>query len=246
MSEKTAPPTPRLKGKVALVTGASKGIGLAVSKKLVAEGCDLVITSRNHDALHVASRDLEGSGTRVLAKACDVSKISDVESLFTAVRHQYERLDILINNAGISHAMSDVDQLAPEVWERVIGTNLTGMFLVTRAAVPLMQAGASIVNNLSGAAKIAFAGEAAYIASKHGALGLTRTLREELRSRGIRVIALLPGPTDTEIWDQFWPDAPRAKMMSAEAIADAVLSALLLPANASVDELVINHVTGAL
>lgn len=235
----------RLEGKVALITGASRGIGLATAQALAAESCVLIITGRDQAALQAASRELARQ-TKVVAESCDITRPADVNKLLKFVRDEFGRLDILVNNAGISHPMASVDQLEPEVWERVIATNLTGMFLVTRAALPLMQAGASIVNNLSGAAKVAFAGEAAYIASKHGALGLTRALREELRPRGIRVIALMPGPTDTEIWNQFWPEAPRTNMMSPETIAEAVLCALLLPANTSVDELVINPVTGNL
>jgi NAD(P)-dependent dehydrogenase (short-subunit alcohol dehydrogenase family) len=227
-----------------LITGASQGIGLAIARALAAEGCDLVITARNNSALDRASRELRNFKIRVVAKACDVSKVSDVEALFAVVRRDFGRLDILINNAGISHAMAPIEQLEPEVWERVIATNLTGTFLVTRAAIPLMKAGASIVNNIS--VKQVFAGEAAYCASKHGALALTNTLREELRQKKIRVIALIPGATNTEIWKQFWPDAPRTNMMSAETVAEAVVSTLLLPANASVDELVINPVTGVL
>jgi 3-oxoacyl-[acyl-carrier protein] reductase len=233
-----------LRGNVALITGASQGIGLAIARALAAEGCNLVITARNNSALDRAGRELRDFKTRVVAKACDVSKVSDVEALFAVVRREFGRLHILINNAGISHAMAPVEQLEPEVWERVIATNLTGTFLVTRAAIPLMKAGASIVNNIS--VKQVFAGEAAYCASKHGALALTNTLREELRQQKIRVIALIPGATNTEIWKQFWPDAPRTNMMSAETVAEAVVSTLLLPANASVDELVINPVTGVL
>jgi NAD(P)-dependent dehydrogenase (short-subunit alcohol dehydrogenase family) len=245
MNENTATDSRRLASKVALITGASRGIGLAMTRALAAQSCALIITGRDQTALETTSREV-GAQTRIRAKTCDITKPEDVSSLLQFVREEFGHVDILINNAGISHSMAPVDKLDPQVWDRVIATNLTGMFLVTRAALPLMQAGAAIVNNLSGAAKIAFAGEAAYIASKHGALGLTRTLREELRAIGIRVIALLPGPTDTEIWNQFWPEAPRAKMLSPETIADAVIGALLLPQNASVDELVINPVTGTL
>jgi NAD(P)-dependent dehydrogenase (short-subunit alcohol dehydrogenase family) len=244
MNENIADPKQAFKGKIALVTGASKGIGLAIAKRLAAEGCDLIITARSMAALEEASRELLACPVRVLAKVCDVSKLSDVDSLFNFVRQQCERLDILINNAGISHAMANIDHMAPEVWERVIGTNLTGMFLVTRAALPLMGAGSTIVNNIS--VKAVFAGEAAYCASKHGALALTNTLREEVRPKKIRVIALIPGATNTEIWNQFWPEAPRTNMMSPETIGNAVISALLLPADTSMDELVINPVTGTL
>ena len=238
-------PTPRLKGKVALITGASRGIGLAIAKALAAEGCHLILSGRDPSALEAAGRELAPT-TRVLTRTCDITQPAEVAALLQFVADEFDHLDILINNAGISHSMASVDKLDPAIWDRVISTNLTGMFLMTRAALPLMQPGSSIINNLSGAAKVAFAGQAAYIASKHGALGLTKTLREELRPRGIRVIALLPGPTDTDIWNQFWPDAPREKMMGPQTIADAVISALLLPPNASVDELVINPAGGSL
>jgi NAD(P)-dependent dehydrogenase (short-subunit alcohol dehydrogenase family) len=117
---------------------------------------------------------------------------------------------------------------------------------VTRAILPLMRRGGTLVNNLSVAAKRVFSGWAAYNASKHGALGLTNTLREELRPRGIRVMALLPGATDTDIWDAPWPNAPRKKMMSAETVAQAVVDAVLLPANSTVEELTIMPTAGSL
>ena len=110
----------------------------------------------------------------------------------------------------------------------------------------MMKRGATIVNNLSIAATRVFAGSAAYNASKHAALGLTNTLREELRSRGIRVIGLLPGATDTDIWKTLWPQAPRRKMMSAETVAQAVLDAILLPPNATVENLEILPTAGTL
>ncbi len=102
------------------------------------------------------------------------------------------------------------------------------------------------MNNLSVAAKGVFAGESAYCASKHGALGFTNTLREELRPRGIRVVALMPGATNTDLWNQFWSEAPRDKMMSPETVADAVVNLLLLPANSAVEELVIAPTSGSL
>jgi NAD(P)-dependent dehydrogenase (short-subunit alcohol dehydrogenase family) len=120
------------------------------------------------------------------------------------------------------------------------------MFLVTRAALPLMKRGASIVNNLSVSAKGVFPGMSAYNASKHGAAGFTNTLREELREQGIRVIGLYPGATDTDIWKQFRPEAPRKRMMKAETIAEAVLFAVSLPPEATVEELVIAPTRGAL
>jgi short-subunit dehydrogenase len=109
-----------------------------------------------------------------------------------------------------------------------------------------MKRGGTIVNNLSIVANRVFAGSAAYTASKHGALGLTNCLREELRPRGIRVIALMPGATKTEIWNAFWPEAPRKKMMSPDTVAEALVSAILLPPNTTVEILEILPTVGLL
>jgi len=132
------------------------------------------------------------------------------------------------------------------VWKAVIETNLNGMFLVTQAALAVMRRGATIVNNLSISANRVFTGCAAYNASKHGALGFTNTLREELRPKGIRVIGLLPGATDTAIWNTLWPRAPRRKMMSPATVAQAVVNAILLPPNATVENLEILPSSGPL
>jgi NAD(P)-dependent dehydrogenase (short-subunit alcohol dehydrogenase family) len=128
----------------------------------------------------------------------------------------------------------------------VIDTNLNGLFLVTQAALAVMKRGSTIVNNLSVAAEHVFSGSAAYNASKHGALGFTNTLREELRPKGIRVIALLPGATDTAIWNTLWPKAPRRKMMSAETVAQVVVDALLLPENTTAEKIVLRPSIGVL
>jgi NAD(P)-dependent dehydrogenase (short-subunit alcohol dehydrogenase family) len=146
----------------------------------------------------------------------------------------------------VAHALAPVEKLSIAAWQDVIATNLTGTFLVTRAALPLMHAGGTIVNNLSIAALQVFSGMSAYNASKAGALGFTNVLREELRAKGIRVLALLPGATDTEIWQQFWPDAPRERMVSTDAVAEAVLLAVKTPANTAIEEIRLGPTAGAL
>jgi len=235
-----------LRGRVALITGATRGIGLALARTLADAGCDLVITGRNARALKAAGVELSAAGNRVLAQKCDVRDPRSVESLLSAVQRQFKKFDILINNAGISHAIANTDKLPIDAWQDVIATNLTGMFLCTRAALPLMKKGGTIVNNLSVAATRVFAGQAAYCAAKHGALGFTKTLREEVRGRGIRVVAIMSGATDTDIWDQFWPDAPRHRMLKSETIAQAVLHVLLLPADSTVEEITIMPTAGVL
>jgi NAD(P)-dependent dehydrogenase (short-subunit alcohol dehydrogenase family) len=236
----------RLRGKVALITGASRGIGLAIAQALAAEGCHLAITGRDQAALERVRRKLEKNGTRVLPWQCDVRDPGSVEALCTAIRKQFRRIDILINNAGLAHLSLNVDKLAIESWLEVIGTNLTGTFLITHYALPLMKSGGMIVNNLSTAAKKAFVGSSAYVASKHGALGLTDTLREEVRPRGIRVIALMPGATDTAIWNTLWPQAPRRRMMAPTTVAAVVVNALTLPADSTLEELTIRPAAGTL
>ncbi|MFI5088272.1 MAG: SDR family oxidoreductase [Terriglobales bacterium] len=236
-----------LAGKVAVVTGASRGIGLAIAESLLAQGCSVVAASRH------LSRPRKKSGYRqpitdtgLVEVSCDVRDERSVGTLFAAAKKQFGRVDILINNAGMAHPLGNIEDLSLETWREVLETNLTGMFLCTRAALPLMRKGGVIVNNLSVAARGVFAGESAYCASKHGTLGFTDTLRAEVRGRSIRVVSLLPGPTATDIWNQFMPEAPRDKMLSPETVARAVIAAITLPENATVEELRIGPTGGNL
>ena len=233
MPKKTQP----LKNCTALITGSTRGIGLAIARKLAQQSCNLIITGRDDKSLQRVARDLRPLKVRILAARCDVRDPHSVGALFRSIRRESPRLDILINNAGIAHPNLTIDQLPFRTWKDVFATNVDGTFLITQAALGMMKRGATIVNNLSIAATRVFAGSAAYNASKHAALGFTNTLREELRPRGIRVIGLQPGATDTDIWKILWPDAPRGKMMSPETVAEIVVQAILLPANATVETL---------
>ena len=232
--------------KVVVITGGGSGIGLAMASVFATSGYSVVITGRDAKRLQKAATAISTDKTRVTGIPCDVRDPASVEKLFRQVGKQSSNINVLINNAGVAHSLAPVDQLPVETWKEVIDTNLTGTFLVTRAALPLMRAGGTIVNNLSVAAVQPFAGMSAYNASKFGALGFTHALREDLRKRGIRVVALLPGATDTEIWSQFWPDAPKEKMISAETVAQAVLHAVSAPANTAIEEIRIGPAAGVL
>ena len=240
------PREPTLSGHLALITGANRGIGLAIARALAREECTLVITGRDQRALAKARTELEQLNVQVLAQSCDVRSPDSVDYLFALLRGLHRPLDILINNAGIGHPNRTVSELPYPTWMEVIDTNLNGLFLMTQAAVAVMKRGGTIVNNLSIAAERVFPGSAAYSASKHGALGFTNTLREELRPKGIRVIALMPGATDTAIWDTLWPKAPRRKMMSAETVARTVIDVLLLPENTTAEKVVVMPSSGTL
>jgi NAD(P)-dependent dehydrogenase (short-subunit alcohol dehydrogenase family) len=230
--------------RVAVITGASRGIGRALAERFAEAGCDLALGARNPKVL-LEDKIAERFGIRVLISACDVRNELSVSEFFQSVGQGLGHIDILINNAGIAAPLMGVAQIPLAEWQDVINTNLTGTFLCTRAALPLMRRGGTIVNNLSIAAKSAFAGESPYVAAKHGAKGFTDALRMELRECGIRVLGLYPGATSTDIWSQFWPDAPRERMILPDVVARAVLHAVLLPENAAVEELVIGPTAGA-
>lgn len=232
--------------KAVLITGGGSGIGLAMARTFTTSGYSVVITGRDAKRLQKAGANISSDKKQVTAIPCDVRDPSSVEKLFREISKQHRTIDVLINNAGVAHSLAPADQLSVETWKEVIDTNLTGTFLVTRAALPLMRRGGTIVNNLSVAALQPFAGMAAYNASKFGALGFTQALREDLRKRGIRVVALLPGATNTEIWGQFWPSAPKEKMIAAETVAQAVLHAVSAPANTAIEEIRIGPAAGVL
>ncbi len=228
--------TSRLDGRVAVVTGASRGIGLAIARALALEGCRMALASRS------GTTDIDGA----MSQSCDVRDPKSVEAFFSKVRGQFGRVDILINNAGNAHALLPTEQMPIDVFRDVVDTNLFGTFLCTRSALPLMPRGGAIVNNLSVCAVQVFPQESAYCAAKFGALGFTNVLREECRPKGIRVMALIAGATATDIWNQFMPEAPRDKMMSPGTVARAVVDALTLPEGTSVDEIRLGPTAGAL
>jgi NADP-dependent 3-hydroxy acid dehydrogenase YdfG len=230
--------------KLVVITGGSRGIGLAMARVFAKNNYTVIITGRDPNRLQDAAGELKKD--QATAIPCDVRDPASVEKLFQEIGKYHSTIDVLVNNAGVAHTLAPVDRLPVETWKEVIDTNLTGTFLVTRSALPLMRAGGTIVNNLSVAAITPFPGMSAYNASKFGALGFTQALREDLRKRGIRVLALLAGATDTEIWGQFWADAPKEKMISAETVAEAVFHAVSAPANTSIDEIRISPAAGVL
>jgi len=236
----------RMEDQVVLITGGNRGIGFAIAHALAKEGASVIIAGRDEHALHHAADQIKRDGGSVVSHVCDVRDEDSVDELFAAIRRHFPHIDVLINNAGLAQPSAHIDRMSLDSWRAAIDTNLTGAFLCTRAALPMLPRGATIVNNVSVAATTPFVGMAAYSASKAGLLAFTNTLREELRSREIRVIAFTPGATNTDIWHQFWKDAPRERMMSAESLAEALVAALCLPANATVQDLVITPTGGAL
>ena len=189
-----------LPGKVAIVTGATKGIGRAIAEALAKNGCSVVIAARHEqDCVRVAEEISGNGGGSVQGVACDVRVHADCQRLIDETVKRFGRLDILVNNAGIG-GFSPVAQMTVDHWDAVIGTNLNGLFYCTHAALPyLKRAGASwIINIGSLAGKNAFPGGAAYNASKFGLIGFSEALMQEVRHEGVRVSYVMPGSVATE------------------------------------------------
>jgi NAD(P)-dependent dehydrogenase (short-subunit alcohol dehydrogenase family) len=232
-----------LRDRIAVVTGASRGIGLAIASRLGQEGAKVVLVARNGTALREASKRTQGMAAAV---AADVRSPQQVAGLFRRVQKRYAGLDILVNCAGI-FTYKPFTETTFEDWQNNIATNLSSLFFITKAALPLLRRSElpRIVNVLSVSSRQAFPNCSAYTASKFGALGLTRVLRQELRAYGIRVTAVLPGLTDTGMIKEFGFKIPRAKLMQPEDVAEVVLAVLRQPARTSVEEIVVTPSAGA-
>ena len=189
-----------LQGKVAVVTGSSRGIGRAIAQALADRGADVVVSARDQDRVAAAAREIAAShGGRASGYACDVRSAAACDALIAHAVQTFGRLDILVNNAGVGR-FDPVEKLTQEAWLQVIETNLNGVFFCTHAAIPhLRAAGQSwIINIGSLAGKNAFPGGAAYNASKFGLIGFSEALMQEVRQDGIRVSYIMPGSVATE------------------------------------------------
>ena len=187
-----------IKGKTAVVTGGTKGIGLAIAEALARKGAKVVVCGRDAATLDEAVKDLSTDG-EVSGKSCDVSKWEDVEALFAFTAETYGGVDILVNNAGVGH-FAPVDQISLEQWHAVIETNLSGVFYCVRAAVPQMRkrGGGFILNIGSLAGRNTFPAGSAYNASKFGLNGFSEAIMLDLRNDNIRVSQIMPGSVATE------------------------------------------------
>jgi NAD(P)-dependent dehydrogenase (short-subunit alcohol dehydrogenase family) len=195
-----------LKGKVAMITGASQGLGRALALAYAKEGASIVINSRSQESIRPVAEEAESLGAEVLALAADVSRSADVERLVGAATQRFGRIDVLVNNAGLLGPRVAIEEYPEDEWRRVIDANLTGPFLVSKAVIPHMPEGGSIVNVVSGVSVEGRAEWGAYSVSKFGVEGLTQILSAELKERGIRVNAVDPGGMRTEMRAAAYPE----------------------------------------
>jgi len=192
----------RFEGKTALVTGASRGIGRAVAQRLAAEGANIVVNYvARADAAEEVADELRGRGVQALVVQADVSRASDVERLVQAALEIFKRIDVLVNNAGITRDTL-LMRMTEDDWDTVITTNLKSAFLATKAVLRpmLRQRAGRIVNISSIAGVMGNAGQANYSASKAGMIGLTRSTAREVASRSITCNAVAAGVIETDIW----------------------------------------------
>jgi len=190
-----------LEGKLAIVTGGSRGIGLAIAVKLAELGTEVVITARKRDELEKAAQSIRKGGGKCEGAACDVSSLSDVEQLARKLGDRQKSLRIVVNNAGVGGFSTPLHEMDPEAWDKIINTNLRGVYHMIRAFAPMLMAngGGDIINISSLAGKNALPNGAAYSASKWGLNGLSYSVAEELRAHNIRVTVVCPGSVNTDL-----------------------------------------------
>jgi A-factor type gamma-butyrolactone 1'-reductase (1S-forming) len=190
----------RLEGKVAIITGASSGIGAATGRLFAREGASVVLAARRETELIHLAAEISASGGKALAVRTDVADGKSVEALIKRTLDTFGRLDVAFNNAGVESGLKPLAEYSQEEFERVIAINLTGIFLCMKYEIPALLAagGGAIVNNSSTVGLIAWPGLAPYTASKHGMLGLTKTAAVDYGAKAIRVNAIAPSTVRTE------------------------------------------------
>ena len=212
-----------LVGQIAVITGAGRGIGAAISRALSKVGAISVLCGRNQAALESTAQSITQAGGKAQVLACDVTDLQSVEAAAKHVESSFGRLDILVNNAGIGGLSGPLHQLPPDSWEHILNTNLRGVYYTTRSFVPLMIRARSghIINISSLSGKNPLPNGAAYAASKWGLNGLSYSLADELRGHNIRVAVICPGSTNTDFSPHTGKDP--SKMLQPEDVAHTVV-----------------------
>jgi 3-oxoacyl-[acyl-carrier protein] reductase len=225
-----------LQGNVAIVTGAGRGIGRSIALALGQAGAAVALAARTEAELRKVQGTIETLGGRARVLPTDVSQEQDVIALVQATITHFGHLDILINNAGIG-IYGPLVETTTEQWDRIMAVNARGPFLLCREAIPYLKQRAHpfIINMTSVVGVKGYVNQAAYSASKHAVMGMTKALAKEMQADGIRVHAICPGGVDTEMVSRARPDLDRSVLMQPEEIADVVLFLLTRRGNAVMD-----------
>lgn len=232
---------------VVWVTGASRGIGMEIAGQFASVGCEVCLSARSARELDSVVRRIQKLGGRAHSLPCDISNPNAISSTVRKIRKSVGEIDVLVNNAGIT-VFKDFLGTQPEEFVKIISTNLIGHVLCTKAVIHSMARRKQgwVFNILSNAAIKTFEGSAAYTATKAGMLGMGKVLREEMRRYNVRVVNVIPGATETEMWSPANRRRYGHRMMSAKGVAEAVLSVFQMPDDVVVDEMVLRPIKGDL
>jgi 3-oxoacyl-[acyl-carrier protein] reductase len=231
--------------KVVVIIGASRGIGKATALALAEPGTHLVLAARDAEALEQVAAAARERGGQATVAPCDVTAEPHVRRLIETAAALSGTIDLLVNSAG-GAVVAPFEQLSLADWEQSLRIGLTAVFLACKHAVGHMRSGGLIVNVASVAARQTFPTWSAYVAAKHGLLGFSGAIREELRERGIRVTLVLPAATDTALWDALPGEWNRSNMLRPEDVARAITQLAAQPEYMTTEELVVGHVAGRL
>jgi NAD(P)-dependent dehydrogenase (short-subunit alcohol dehydrogenase family) len=235
------------KGPVVWVTGASRGIGAAVARAFAADGARVALSGRTVVALRRNTREIEQAGWTAVSVECDVTSEASVRRAFDLILKKFGRIDVLVNNAGVTY-FKPFEQTTVKEFDHVIATNLRGTFLCAKSVLPAMvkRGHGYIINIISVTATTAFENSSAYAAAKAGMLGMSRSLRAEVRKKGVRVIDILPGAVETEMWSSEARKKYHEKMMQPKDVADVVVSLFRQPQRIVTEEILIRPLEGDL
>jgi len=236
----------RLDGKVAIVTGGSRGIGRAIAIALAGEGAALVLAARTRDSLDEAAERVRRAGGRAETVVTELTEESSIRNLVRVTREKFGGLDILINNAGITHS-ARLAETRTEDLDRCWAVNARAPYILCREALPLLrEAQAAFIVNIASVVGVkGYPLQSAYTASKHALRGWTISLAEELRGTNVRVHVVCPGAVDTGMVGNVRPDIKAADLIGPEEVAELVLYLVTRTGNAVVDELHIRRVAAA-
>lgn len=232
----------QLKNKTALITGASRGIGKAIAERFAEEGAVVMLAARHIDKLKEVEEEIKSKSGRAESFEMDITDRKQVKSTIERIIKSYGRIDILANNAGIA-VWNSIEDVSYKEFDEHIKINLTGQFNCIKEVVPFMlkQKSGSIVNIITSTVKNTKAKRVAYAASKYGFAGLSNAVHEDLKDKGISVVAVYPSKTDTSAHDSYISkdDPKRAKMLKPEEVAECVLKAAVIKPNTGIRELTI-------